>query len=115
MTGDFGHVDPLAKKLITPEISTPKIAVTQTTISQKLVETPIVIGSREKSKEVQAIEKETGRIVNQEINYNEKIMGTLKLPEIDVSSETKVIDALNNREIVRNTTMGYFGIKRKLI
>ena len=60
MTGDFGHIDPTAKKLINPEISLPKIAITQTTISQKLTESPIVVGTREKTKEVQAIEKETG-------------------------------------------------------
>lgn len=113
MTGDFGHIDPTAKKLIDPEISLPKIAITQTTISQKLTENPIVIGSKQKTREVQAIEKESGMIVNQEITYNEKIMGTIKLPEIDVKSETKIMDPVTNKEVVRNTTLGYFGTDKK--
>lgn len=112
MTGDFGHIDPTAKKLITPEISLPKMVMTQTTISQKITENPIVIGTRERTKEVQAIEKETGMIVNQEIAYKENIMGIIKLPEIDVTSETKIIDPSTNTEIHRNTTLGYFGTNR---
>ena len=86
--------------------------MTVTTVQPGWENERMVLGTTVTRKNVTAYNEVENRIVEGEINLEEKVIRDVRVPALEINQETKTYDLKSGKEIVSNQTKEFHGINK---
>ena len=104
------NISPYATKLITPELTNPKINLTTTEIHPGWDKQPMVIGESVTRKNVTVYNAAENSITSGEIIFAERVVRDVPVPTLEMNRETKTYDLVTGKEIPVNSNVTLHGV-----
>lgn len=104
------NISPYATKMVSPELTGPKLNITTTQIQPGWDSKRMILGTSVTRKNVTAFNAAENRIVEGEVNLQENIIRDVPIPSLKINSETKTYNLLTGKELPVNSTIGFHGI-----
>lgn len=110
--GQMSNISPFATKFVSATLTNPKINMTVTTVQPGWEKERMILGTTVTRKNVTAYNEIENRIVEGEINLEEKVIRDVSVPAMEINQETKTYDLKSGKEIVSNQTKEFHGINK---